>query len=211
MGRARRQRTAVIAAASAVLHLVLLSALAIEATRPGAPLAPEETAIQVTLERPLVPILPPETKPLPAPRPASSLKPAPAPRLPAPVAAPPSPTAPHLAAAAATPSIDAGASAALGDLTRALRGSVGCSNPDAVSLTPAEREACRRRIHAGLEDAKPLSGLTAEKRARFDQVVHCHDLQSAAVPMPSATSNAAGGISGLGYVPSVRECPPGSR
>jgi hypothetical protein len=211
MSRARRKRPAAIAAASAVFHLVLLSALAIEATRPGAPASPEDTAIQVTLERPPAPIAPPEPKPLAAPRPASTPKPAPLPRSPAPVAAPPSVAARPLAATPAAPaSIDAGASAAMGNLTRALRGSVGCSNPDAVGLTPAERDACRRRLHAGLEDAKPLSGLTAEKRARFDQVVHCREVyQNAGVPMPGSPSN--GPIAGLGYVPSLRECPPGAR
>lgn len=100
----------------------------------------------------------------------------------------------------------------MGDVIRALRGSVGCSRPDAVGLTDAEREACRRRFHAGLETAKPLSGLTAEKRARFDRTVRCRkDYQDQPIPPVTAPSNAAGGMTGLGYIPRLRDCPPSSQ
>jgi len=56
----------------------------------------------------------------------------------------------------------------MGNLVRALRGSVACSNPDAVSLTSAERDTCRQRLHAGLEEAKPVSGLSPRQKAIFD-------------------------------------------
>ena len=195
MGRSTGNRTAAIIAASAVVHLLLLSALAIEATRSGPSQTVEQPVIQVTLEPPVPPA---ERKPLAKPRKAAS---APAPRTPAP--------APQTAqtAAPSAPRIDAGEAAAMGDVVRALRGSVGCSNPDAVGLTPAERETCRRRFHAGLEEAKPLSGLTEEKRNRFDRAVRCRQLyQDAQVPNRLAPSS--GPIPGLGYFPRLRDCPP---
>ena len=66
------------------------------------------------------------------------------------------------------PEVDADAQTTMGNLVSALRGSVGCSNPDAVSLTPAERDACRRQLHAGLEGAKPITSLSPGRQAAFD-------------------------------------------
>ena len=178
MGRLRVNRTAAIIVASAALHLLLLSALAIEATRSGPRQTAEPPAIQVTLAPPLQP--PAERKPRAKTRKAAS---APAPQRPASAvqAAPP--------IAQSAPRVDAGEATTIGDVVRALRGSVGCSNPDAVDLTPAERDACRRRFHAGLEDAKPMLGLTAEKRARFDHASQCNEAwriyrASPGAPMP---------------------------
>ena len=95
----------------------------------------------------------------------------------------------------------------MGDVVRALRGSVGCDSPGAVGLTEAEREACRKRFHAGLEEAKPLSGLTEEKRNRFDRAVRCRQLYYDA-PMPNGHAPSNGPIPGLGYIPRLRDCPP---
>ena len=199
MGRARVDRTAAVIAASAALHLLLLSALAIEATRSGPVQVAEPPAIQVTLER--APPSPPEPKPLAKTRKAAAAS-TPAPQRLVPAAPAAQPVAPS------APRIDAGETAAMGDVLRALRGSVGCANPDAVGLTPAEREGCRRRLDDGLEDAKPILGLTAEKRARFDHVARCQDTyrayKAAAVPPGHEESN--GLFPGLGYVPSPRDC-----
>ena len=159
MGRSRVSRTIAIGAASAAIHVFLLSALAIEVARPSLTRPPEPTAIQVTLER----------LPEPAPEPKTTARPrkaAPGPRQ-AVLEATPAPIAPQ-AATPVAPQVDAGATAAMGNLVRALRGSVGCSNPDAVGLTPTERDACRHRLHAGLEDAKTLSGVSPRQQAIFD-------------------------------------------
>jgi hypothetical protein len=201
MGRPRVRRTATIVAVSAAIHGLLLSALAIEVTRPGSHEGSEQAAIQVTLERPPV-------------EPQAAAKPSPK-RLetrPTPGVTPPPRTTPTPPSAQAfaplAPSVDASEKAAMGNLVQALRGSVGCSNPDAVGLTQAERDACRHRLRAGLEDAKPLSGLKAEKQARLDHTARCQDTyrayKAAAIPNGHAESN--GLFPGLGYVPSAKDC-----
>jgi hypothetical protein len=201
MRRSRAKRTAAIVTASAVVHLLLLSMLAIEATRSRSAEPPDQSAIQVTLERPP----PPEPKTVVKKRPIVTRANAPA------AASIPSPEpAVHAAPPTAiAPEVDSDEKAAMGDLVRALRGSVGCDNPDAVGLTKDEREACRRRFHAGLEAAKPLSGVPAAKRERFDRTVRCqNEYYGAPMPNGHAASNGAGGMPGLGYIPRMRDCPP---
>lgn len=52
---------------------------------------------------------------------------------------------------------------------KALRGRVGCANPNAVGLTRAEREACERRFSAGAKNAEfPGLGIDADKAAGLD-------------------------------------------
>jgi len=182
MDRSKVRQTAAILAACIIVHVALLSVLAIEATGSRSAEPTDQPAIQVTLERPSAP---PPVQPKPPPRkppPVATAAAAPQPS-PAPVVHPAQPAQPS------APVVDSGAAAAMGDLVRALRGSVGCSNPDAVGLSEAENEACRRRLHAGLENAKPLLSLTAEKRARFDHASQCQEAwrvyrASPAAPMP---------------------------
>jgi hypothetical protein len=203
MDRVKSRRTVAITLASTVIHILLISALVIGVPLSGPPRAPEQPVIQVTLEPP-----PAELEAVRPKKPAKHSAAAAAPATPlaaAPRAAQMAPSLPSN-----PPAADAGASAAMNDLVHALRGSVGCSNPDAVGLTPSEREACRRRLHAGLEEAKPLSGLTAEKRARFDRAVKCHqDYEVAA--MPPVHGESTGPIQGLGYIPRLRDCPPSAQ
>jgi len=161
MGRSRVSRTIAIGVASAAIHILLLSALAIEVARPSPSKSPEPAAIQVTLERP--PASAPEPKTMAKPRKAMSGL---GPRQVVPGATP-APVVPQ-AAKPGAPDVDTDAKAAMGNLVRALRGSVGCSNPDAVDLTPAERDACRHRLHAGLDDARPVSVVSAKQQAIFD-------------------------------------------
>ena len=205
MGRSRLKRTAAILVACIAVHLVLLSVLAIEATGSRSAEPPDQPAIQVTLERPP----PPPPPPVPPPPPKASKPPpvrnAPAAPLPAPAPAPA--VRPPQPAPPSAPAVDSGAAAAMGDLVRALRGSVGCSNPDAVGLTPAEKDACRRRLQAQGENVKPLSGLTAEKQNRFDRATRCRKEYYDA-PIPQGTSQSDGPIPGLGHVPRLRDCPP---
>ncbi len=189
MGRSRLRRTAAILVACIVVHVALLSILAIEATGSRSE-PPDQPAIQVTLEKPPTP---PPAKPPPKPRKpppahatATTPQPSPAPVVHQTPAIPPN-----------APVVDSGAASAMGDLVRALRGSVGCDNPEAASLTAAEKEACRRRLHAGLENAKPLLGLTAEKRARFDHASACQEAWRIYRASPAAP------------MPRLRDCPPG--
>jgi hypothetical protein len=93
---------------------------------------------------------------------------------------------------------------------RALRATVGCANPDAVGLSPAERAACRKSLRAALGEVKPMSGLTAEKRARFDRAVTCKE-EYVDAQIPSGNSPSDGPIRGLGHVPRLRDCPPSVR
>ena len=193
----RRWKTHRIAAvlAACIIHAVLLAALAVGipwTQNPG----PAEPVIHVTLERPL-PQAPAPPKERRAPTKAPPRQTPPPSALAAPHIAP-APTGP-------APEIDAGEKAAAGDVMRALRATVGCANPDAVGLSPAERAACHKALRASLGEVKPMSGLTAEKRARFDREVQCHEAFSAPVPPAHAASN--GVIPGMGDMPRMRDCP----
>ena len=199
MVRPRGRRTIVIGVASVAIHVFLLSALALEVARPISVGSPEPAAIQVTLER--------------LPEPESEKKTVAKPRkaMPGSRQAVREATSPSIVAQTAmpvAPEVDVGAKAEMDNLVHALRASVGCSNPDAVGLSPTEREACRHRFHAGLESAKPVSGLTAEKRAQFDHTARCQETyrayREASVPPLNGETN--GPIPGLGYVPSTRDC-----
>jgi hypothetical protein len=215
MKRGRARRTVTVAVASALIHLLLISGLVIGVPRLGPPRTVDQPAIQVSLE-------PPPAQPPPEPLKAESSRAArarspssvhralPVPGLPPPSAVITAP-APQPPPTTPAPPVGSGEGAEMGNVVRALRGSVGCSDPDAVGLTPAEREACRKRFHAGLEDAKPLLGLTAEKRARFDHASRCQDTYRAyrAAQMPNSHTPSNGPIPGLGYVPSPRDCADG--
>jgi len=200
MGRSRFKRTAAILLACIAVHVALLSILAIEATRSGPSATIDPPVIQITLQRPQKPP-PVQSRPPPAARKPSPVRNvAAAPSLPATVQ-------PTLPSPPSAPVIDGGAAAAMGDLVRALRGSVGCSNPDAVGLSEPERQACRRRLHAQGENVKPLLGLTEEKQNRFERAVRCRREYYDA-PIPPGTSQSDGPIPGLGHVPRLRDCPP---
>jgi hypothetical protein len=190
MKRSRARRTALVTLASAAIHAVLLALLAI-----GVPeLGPEKT-----LEQPVVQVIlePPPREPPPPVEPTRPRKhPTSTPRPSAPAPVPP----PNLHVAPTLPNGPAyetgGRSGDKGSLVRTLRGSVGCSYADFVGLTEAERDACQRRLRAALPDAGRLSGLTAEKQARFDHASACQEAwriyrASAAAPMPR-----------------LRDCPP---
>jgi len=208
MGRSRFKRTAAILAACVAVHLALLSVLAIEATGSHLAEQADQTAIQVTLERPPTPP-PVQPRPVERPRMPPPVRGVAAPPAPAPVVHAPEQTSAQPSLPRNPPAVDNGAAAVMGDLVRALRGSVGCSDPDAVGLTPAERDACRRRLQAQGENVKPMSGLTAEKQNRFDRASNCRkEYYDAPIPPGASHSNAAGGIAGLGYQPRLRDCPP---
>lgn len=81
------------------------------------------------------------------------------------------------------------------------RGGVGCLNPDALS--PAERDRCLERLGDGSRGAAYLGqGLSAGKQREFDAIAAQKRAYRAykEAPMPPglSTSDAAGGIAGLG-------------
>jgi hypothetical protein len=202
MRRRQGHRTAAVLIAC-VIHAVLLGALAIGI--PWKPLVgPAEPVLQVTLERP-----PPQLSARPPPegqKPRTKQTPQASPP------AAPALLTPHVEPSAVPgPEIDAGEKAAAGDVLRALRATVGCANPDAVGLSPAERAACRKAMRATLGDVKPMSGLTAAKRERFDRTVRCHEALSASMPPARAGNSAIGSIPGMGDSPRLRDCPPWER
>jgi hypothetical protein len=209
MGRTKARRISAIIAVSALVHIVFLAALILGVPWSGRMREAEQPPVEVTLERlplPTPPEQPAKPKPL-------TKEPKPTPTKAQPQAAPAPPLALHAPPVQLpqnVPGVDLGANGDMDNAVRALRGSVGCSDPDAVGLTPQERAKCRERMRQGLENAKPILGLTAEKRQRFDRAVKCHDDYNPGDPIPPGhtPSNGAGGMPGLGYIPRARDCPP---
>lgn len=203
MKRSRARRTALVTLVSAAIHAVLLALLLIGVpwTPPAAPPAP---TIEVTLERPSPPLAA-------APRASRKVQPR-SPRVARPqapvVTAQPAP-APAVAVRTPPPGISASEAGDLANIRRALRASAGCANPDAADLSPAERAACRKQLHAFVGEVPALSGVPAEKRARFDQAIRCAEWRHQPIPPGHAPSNgAAGGMPGMGDLARVRDCPP---
>jgi hypothetical protein len=136
---------------------------------PAAPAKPLQAPVQPAAAAAPAPLTSPAPKPAPtvrvkAPTPVAHAAQAPAPtpiahtspsliQAPmAPVLLPPSPQAAASAAAAVAPGASAApgaAAAGSNGLRDALRLGFGCAHPDAVNLTPAEREACRRTAARG--------------------------------------------------------------
>lgn len=203
MDRAKVRRTTAIAAVSILFNLVLLLGLTVGVPWSDRARSLDQPDVVVSLLHP----------PPPAPKPAASNKPVERPRQsslaphsPAPIPLPNPPPAINLPP---NPPVDAGAQAAMGNLVKALRGSVGCSHPDAANLTEAEREACRRRLHAEGENVKPLLGLTEEKRNRFERAGRCRrEYYDAPVPQGNSKHNEPNDLVGLGQTPRLRDCPP---
>ena len=177
MGRPRVSRTIAIGVASAAIHICFLSALAIEVARPGPIGSPELATIQVTLQR--LPEPAPEQKTMAAPRKAR-----PGPRKTAPEA-----TAAPIVDHSAKPVAPEGdiSAAAIGNLVRALRGSVGCSNPDAVDLTPAERDACRQRLPRWARRGQ--AGFRREPQAESNLRCGCEAGHVAAAAIPGGNAD----------------------
>lgn len=202
MDRAKVRRTAAIATLSALFNLLLLLGLTV-----GVPWSMRSPS----LEQPDVVLSLLHPPPPPAPKPPSPNKPAERPRQPgmtphAPALVPP-PTAPAPISLPQNPPADT--QAAMGYVVKALRGSVGCSHPDAANLTEAEREACRRRLRSEGENIKPLLGLTEEKRNRFERAGRCRkEYYDAPMPQGNSKHNEPNDLVGLGQAPRLRDCPP---
>ncbi|MGH6964047.1 MAG: hypothetical protein ACREE0_06160 [Phenylobacterium sp.] len=193
MQTARRRRTIIATAISAVAHVAVLTVVALQAPvlrMPPPERGPPEAIIPIlimprtpppagTNARP-APIrlhrrpqrnLPPElpVAPLPAPAPAPSASPAPA-RPQAPIHPAPQPEGPK------------------GDVRAALRHSpVGCANGLSVGLNRAERELCDESLGKGARDAEfipPGSAMSPAKRALLDQAAAAKEAKKAAAERP---------------------------
>jgi hypothetical protein len=89
---------------------------------------------------------------------------------------------------AANGAVAAQTGSAAGDaaVRAALRGAVGCSNPDFVGLTQAERAACRDRLRQGAEamgeaTVDPIRSI--HKRAYYDEVKDARDAMNSYNPV----------------------------
>lgn len=197
MRRPGRIRTAVLAGSAAV-HAMLL---ALAAGSHGVAFKPEPPPPVLQVE-----IVPAYLLPAPARSAPRTERPAPSPRAPRPrLARRPAdeaPIAPLVLPAApagppAPPGVDEG-------VRRALQGGlVGCANPDAAGLDKAAREACLGRLGAGAADAPFYAApIGKAKRAEFDRAAARKraDREWRAAPMPPglSTSDAPGGLTGLG-------------
>jgi hypothetical protein len=193
METARRRRTIIATAVSAVAHVAVLTILALQT--PMLRLPPEERGPpQAIIPILILPRTPPPAgsnakpapirlhrrpqrnlptdlplAPLPAPAPAPSAAPGPAKPL-APIHPAPLPEGPK------------------GDMRTALRhGPVGCANDLAVGLNRSERELCDESLGKGAKDAEfipPGFGMTRAKRALLDQAAAAKEARKAAQERP---------------------------
>lgn len=213
VGRARRgERLPLVIGASLALHAGLLAVLALQKPPAGRAVAP--ALIEVTIA-PFY-LVEPETRrrrdhtPIRprAPRPPTGSLPLP------PLYATPEPSAP-------TPgpwSVREGQAASLPPggramLSEALRkGGGGCPQGDLVGLSARERDACLERLGAGAKTAAFAGqGLNADKQKALDLAAERKEAyiryRNAPIAPGLSTSNAPGGIAGLGEVPAVSQTP----
>jgi hypothetical protein len=194
----RRRRTIIATAVSAVVHVAVLTVVAIQA--PTLPLPPQEhgppEAIIPILIMPRTPPPPAGSNTKPAPirlhrRPQRNL-PAelPVTPLPVPAPAPSAPAAPSRPLAPIHPAPQP--EGPKGDVKAALRHSpVGCGNTLAVGLSRAERELCDESLGKGAKDAEfipPGMGMTPAKRALLDQAAAAKDAAVRRKEAPLTTS-----------------------
>ncbi|HPA39932.1 MAG TPA: hypothetical protein PLV04_14380 [Phenylobacterium sp.] len=203
----RRGRLSLVIGASIALHAALLAVLALQkppASRMVAPAPIEVTIAPLYLVEPQARqrrdrdrIRPRAPKPITGPLPVAPLYAAPTP--------PATPTAGPWRVEEAV-----GGAA---QLSQALRkGGLGCTQADLVGLSPSEREACQARLAAGAKTAAYLGqGLNAAKQKTLDLAAERKAAylryRDAPIPPGLSTSNAAGGIAGLGEVPAVSQTP----
>ena len=191
MGKARRWRSGALVAASVLAHAGVLAVLAANHAPPRR--YDSEPIFQVTIIPRMV-VTPQEVarpRPLLRPRPARSrpgdLSVAP---LVVPQALPPAPPAPT------PPSLTP-------QLSAALRRGLGCANIASASLSQAERDACLERLGKGAGQAAYLPpGFSKEKQALLDEAAArreaYRDYRDAPIPPGLSTSDAPGGLTGLG-------------
>ena len=193
MSAARRGRGVVAIAVSVVVHIVVLTALALHAPTlfiPSEPRGPPEPIIPVLL----MPKLPPPAA-APGVRPGPirlhrrqlrfmprelPVEPLPLPEKPA------APPAPRPAVLRPAPLPQGGAKEELRTVLR--RSAVGCANPQAAGLTRAEREACEEQLGKGATGAAFQGlGLPKDKQASLDREAEHKDACRAYREAPGMT------------------------
>lgn len=171
MRRARQRRTVVTIAASVAAHVAVLGVVAIQAPQlriPDEPGGPPTPIIPILI----LPKAPP-SQPGGPPTPVQLHRRAPRHAQAAP------PIAPLVTTAAKEPARPAAAPSLDGfrvrdeppgrEVQTALRGRVGCANPDAANLSRAERVACEELLGAGARDAPfPGLGIDRDKARELD-------------------------------------------
>ena len=205
MQRSRRARTLAGVAVAVLVHVVFLAAVAFEVGAPSIREAGEGLrAVSVTILAPQPPPKPERERS----RPSSPVaaRAAPPAAVPAPVAALPAPAPPP--AAPAAPAADAGPS--LAGFGKAVREGPGCLHPDEFHQTAAERAHCLKLLADQGRAAPDWSLVIPPGKLRgYARDARCHEMQvGGGVPIGTDTSH---GMAGMGYVPGLRECPPGSR
>jgi hypothetical protein len=105
----------------------------------------------------------------------------------------------------------------IGSLPNGLRGGLsqrlGCLNPEDYHLSPAERDACLKRVGAQAQGT-PYSGLNipADKQADYDRNVACRKaLSGKATPGVEDKDPSTANLAGLGHDPGLSDCGPGDR
>ena len=187
MQTAKRRRTIIATAVSAVAHLMVLTIVALQAPMLRMPpdrAGPPEAIIPILI-MPRTPPAAANARPAPIRlhrRPQRNLPPdAPVTPLPAPAPTPapaaPRPTAPVSVHPAPQPE------GPKGDVKAALRHStVGCANDLAVGLNRSERELCDEKLGKGAKDAEfipPGVGMSPAKRALLDQAAAAKEARKA--------------------------------
>ena len=209
MRSARPARAAVAAATSMVLHLLFLTAmvLGLRVIKPP----PESPAIELQIVPPFTIAAAPRAvaapkKERPVPRPALKAHVSP---LPPTVSAPPltlPAPAPHRERAG--PLLPEEGDDAKG-IRPSLTGRLGCDDPMSFHLTDAQKARCENNVGAAARAAKSLNLDIADAKLRaYDRAARCHAAATGAMP---ASASGEGASKGLGYVPSLKECPPGDR
>ena len=93
-----------------------------------------------------------------------------------------------------------------------LSGRLGCDDPLGFHLTEAQLAVCQNNLGATARTARPLDlNISDANRQAYDRTVRCHGTNGGAMPQSDAPSNGAGGMKGLGYIQTLKDCPPSSR
>jgi len=199
MQTARRRRTIIATAISAVAHVAVLTVVALQAPMLRIP-PPERGPPEAIIPILIMPRTPPPTgaNTRPAPirlhrRPQRNLPPElPVAPLPAPAPAPAATVAPLRPQAPLHPAPQP--EGPKGDVKAALRHSpVGCANGLSVGLNRAERELCDESLGKSTRDAAfipPGVGMSPAKRALLDQASAAKDaaIRAKEAPMTSSLS-----------------------
>lgn len=215
--KARPVRAATASAISLGLHALFLAAMVLGLRAVAPP--PEAPPIQVQLIPPL-PLLQQRSAPARAPppptlerhEPRTELRPhfAPPPPVVAPTPPPVALPAPQPKREKAGPLLDE----SNGDKgwRPTLTGRLGCEDPASFHLNEGQRAVCQNNVGETARRARPLDlDISDENKAAFDHAARCHEAYGRG-GIPSATESSGGAsIKGLGYVPSLKECPPTDR